>query len=222
MRPARLSRRWRTTPRRTCEPPRPAAPSGSPRPSVSDADVFRYSTQPGPVHEMPRKREERSDSAFRTLTREQQRGWLAYMRVQLRLTYEMNRELQADGNLSLPDYDVLNALRYARGGRMRITALAAQIGWERSRLSHHVRRLQNRGLVESRQAPADRRASEIAITDQGWDEITNASSGHIDLVRRLFFDGLPDELIEPLTVGLERVYDNILDRGTLPAPADEP
>jgi DNA-binding MarR family transcriptional regulator len=144
------------------------------------------------------------------------------MRVQLRLTYEMNRELQADSKLSLPDYDVLNALRYARGGRMRITALAAQIGWERSRLSHHVRRLQNRGLVESRQAPADRRATEITITDQGWDEITHASSGHIDLVRRLFFDGLPDELIEPMTVGLERVYDNILDRGTLPAPVDEP
>jgi DNA-binding MarR family transcriptional regulator len=168
------------------------------------------------------KRKERSESAFRTLTADQQRAWLAYMRVQLRLTYEMNRELQADSNLSLPDYDVLNALRYARGGRMRITALAAQIGWERSRLSHHVRRLQNRGLVESRQAPADRRATEITITDQGWDEITHASSGHIDLVRRLFFDGLPDELIEPMTVGLERVYDNILDRGTLPAPVDEP
>jgi DNA-binding MarR family transcriptional regulator len=160
------------------------------------------------------------DSAFRTLTREQQRAWLAYMRVQLRLTYEMNRELQADSNLSLPDYDVLNALRYAPGGRMQITALAAQIGWERSRVSHHVRRLQQRGLVESRQAPADRRATEITITDEGWDEVTHASTGHIDLVRRLFFDGLPDELLEPLTVGLERVYDNILDRGTLPAPAD--
>jgi DNA-binding MarR family transcriptional regulator len=155
------------------------------------------------------------------LTSQQQRAWLAYMRVQLRLTYEMNRELQADSNLSLPDYDVLNALRYAPGGRMQITTLAAQIGWERSRVSHHVRRLQKRGLVESRQAPADRRATEITITDQGWDEIAHASTGHIDLVRRLFFDGLPDELLEPLTVGLERVYDNILDRGTLPAPADE-
>jgi DNA-binding MarR family transcriptional regulator len=163
----------------------------------------------------------RPEPAFRTLTDEQQRAWLAYMRVQLRLTYEMNRELQADSNLSLPDYDVLNALRYAPGGRMQITALAAQIGWERSRVSHHVRRLQKRGLVDSRQAPADRRATEITITDQGWDEITHASAGHIDLVRRLFFDGLPDDLLEPLTVGLERVYDNILDRGTLPAPADE-
>ena len=143
------------------------------------------------------------------------------MRVQLRLTYEMNRQLQADSNLSLPDYDVLNALRYSAGGRMRITALAAQIGWERSRLSHHVRRLEKRGLVECRLAPADRRATEVTLSDEGWDEITRASSGHIDLVRRLFFEGLPDDLVEPLTVGLESVYDNIIDRGTLPAPADE-
>jgi DNA-binding MarR family transcriptional regulator len=143
------------------------------------------------------------------------------MRVQLRLTYEMNRELQADSNLSLPDYDVLNALRYAPGGRMRITVLAAQIGWERSRLSHHVRRLENRGLIECRQAPDDRRATEITLTDEGWDEITQASGGHIDLVRRLFFDGLPAELLEPMTVGLERVYDNIIEHGTLPAPIDE-
>jgi DNA-binding MarR family transcriptional regulator len=170
---------------------------------------------------MSRQRQDRPESAFRTLTPEQQRAWLAYMRVQLRLTYEMNRQLQADSTLSLPDYDVLNALRYAPGGRMRITALAARISWERSRLSHHVRRLQNRGLVECRPAPADRRATEITLTDQGWDEITRASSGHIDLVRRLFFEGLPDELLVPLTVGLESVYDNILDRGTLPAPADE-
>ena len=169
---------------------------------------------------MSRATAKRSDSAFRTLTPDQQRTWLAYMRVQLRLTYEMNRQLQADSNLSLSDYDVLNALRYAPGGRTVISELAAQIGWERSRLSHHVRRLENRGLVESRPAPTDRRATEITLTDQGWDEITRASSGHIDLVRRLFFDGLPDELLEPLTIGLESVYDNIIDRGTLPAPAD--
>jgi DNA-binding MarR family transcriptional regulator len=170
---------------------------------------------------MSHKGKRRPGSAFETLTPGQQRAWLAYMRVQLRLTYEMNRQLQADSNVSLPDYDVLNALRYSPGGRMRITGLAARIGWERSRLSHHVRRLQNRGLVDCRPAPDDRRATEITLTDRGWDEITRASSGHIELVRRLFFDGLPDELIEPLTVGLESVYDNILDHGTLPAPAEE-
>src|SRR5579864_832198 len=169
---------------------------------------------------MSHKGKRRPSAAFETLTPGQQRAWLAYMRVQLRLTYEMNRQLQADSSLSLPDYDVLNALRYSPGGRMRITGLAARIGWERSRLSHHVRRLQSRGLVDCRPAPADRRATEITLSDQGWDEITRASGGHIDLVRRLFFDGLPDELLEPLTIGLERVYANLIDRGTLPAPVD--
>jgi DNA-binding MarR family transcriptional regulator len=173
------------------------------------------------MHEMSHKVNDRRESAFGTLTVDQQRAWLAYIRVQLRLTYEMNRQLQADSNLSLPDYDVLNALRYAPGGRMRITGLAARIGWERSRLSHHVRRLEKRDLVECRPDPADRRATEISLTDLGWDGITRASSGHIELVRRLFFDGLPNELLGPLTAGLESVYENILERGTLPAPADQ-
>src|SRR5580693_3386770 len=61
----------------------------------------------------------------------QQRAWLAYIRVQLRLSYEMNRQLLADSGLSLPDYDVLTALSVADGGRMPITVLAAHIGWGR-------------------------------------------------------------------------------------------
>src|SRR6478752_7915236 len=109
---------------------------------------------------MSRTTAKRADSAFRTLTADQQRTWLAYMRVQLRLTYEMNRQLQADSNLSLPDYDVLIALRYAPRGQMQITELAAGIGWERSRLSHHLRRLESRGLVDLRPAESDRRATE--------------------------------------------------------------
>src|SRR5258708_40368384 len=58
---------------------------------------------------------------------DQQRAWLAYVRVQLRLAYEMNRQLLADSGMSLPDYDVLTALSVADGGRMQITGLAAQI-----------------------------------------------------------------------------------------------
>jgi len=143
------------------------------------------------------------------------------MRVRLRLTYEMNRQLQADSKLSLPDFDVLNALRYAPRGQTQITELAAGIGWERSRLSHHSRRLESRGLVELRPAALDRRATEITLTESGWDEITSASYGHVELVRHLFFDGLPDGLLEPLTAGLESVYEQLVEHGTLPAPSDE-
>jgi DNA-binding MarR family transcriptional regulator len=157
----------------------------------------------------------------RRLTRQQQRAWLAYMRVQLRLRYEMNRQLQNDSGLSLADYDVLNALRYSPGGAMQITALAALIGWERSRLSHHARRMSARGLVTSDVLASDRRATELRLTDQGWQEITDASEGHIELVRRLFFGGLPVDHLPAVTQALEAVYENVIENGSLPAPVEQ-
>src|ERR1700745_2769170 len=161
---------------------------------------------------MARKRKQGEGSAFSELTPAQQRAWLAFIRLRLRLTYEMNRQLQAEANLSLADYDVLNALRYEPEGRTQITALAIRIGWERSRLSHHLRRLEGRELVELRAAPRGRRGAESKPPDQGWAEITHASTGHVELIQRLFFDGLPDELLEPMTVALESISDNVIER----------
>src|SRR5579859_5433651 len=129
----------------------------------------------------------------------QQRAWLAYIRVQLRLAYEMNRQLLADSGMSLPDYDVLTGLSVADGGRMPITVLAAQIGWERSRVSHHVRRMSARGLVTCGPSAADRRVTEVALTVQGREALAAAAPGHVDLVRRLFFGGLPASLVGPLS-----------------------
>ena len=151
---------------------------------------------------------------------DQQRAWLAYIRVQLRLSYEMNRQLLADSGMSLPDYDVLTALSVADGGRMQITVLAAQIGWERSRVSHHVRRMSERGLVSSGLSAADRRVTEVTLTSGGRQALDEAAPGHVDLVRRLFFGGLPEGLVGPLADALESVYVNIVKHGSLPPPAD--
>src|SRR5882724_8435897 len=151
---------------------------------------------------------------------EQQRAWLAYIRVQLRLAYEMNRPLLADSGLSLPDYDVLAALGVTDGGRMQVTVLAAQIGWERSRASDHVRRMSARGLVTCGPSAADRRVTEVTVTGQGRQALEEAAPGHVDLVRRLFFGGLPDGLVGPLREALESVYANIIEQGSLPPPVD--
>jgi DNA-binding MarR family transcriptional regulator len=151
---------------------------------------------------------------------DQRRAWLAYIRIQLRLAYEMNRQLLADSGMSLPDYDVLTALSVADGGRMPITVLAAHIGWERSRLSHHARRMSARGLVTCGPSAADRRVTEVGLTGRGRQALEEAAPGHVDLVRRLFFEGLPDGLVRPLSEALESVYANIIERGSLPPPVD--
>ncbi|CRZ16729.1 MarR family transcriptional regulator [Mycolicibacterium neworleansense] len=136
------------------------------------------------------------------------------------MNYEMNRQLQADSGLSLADYDVLVALSNARADGMRVSDLAAQIGWERSRLSHQLRRMEERGLTERRSSAADGRTTNVVLTDVGQQAIDEAAPGHVDLVRSLFFDPLPDNLLAPFTAALEHIHVNLnLNSSLPPAPS---
>jgi DNA-binding MarR family transcriptional regulator len=147
------------------------------------------------------------------------RAFRAFMRVQMRMNYEMNRQLQSDNDLSLADYHVLNALTDAPGGRLQVSDLAALIGWERSRASHQLRRLCERGLAERVPSEDDGRATDAILTDAGREAIDAAAPRHVALVRRLFFDPLPDDLIAPLTAALEHIHVNInFNSSSPPAP----
>jgi DNA-binding MarR family transcriptional regulator len=152
------------------------------------------------------------------LTDEQQETWFAYMRVVLRLQYEMNRQLQTDSGLSLADYDVLNALADSPGARLQLTDLATRIAWERSRLSHHLKRMSGRGLVERTPSESDRRATDAVLTDAGLSALRAATPGHAALVRRMFFDGLDPAALPVLRAALEAVHEQVLATGTLPRP----
>jgi DNA-binding MarR family transcriptional regulator len=150
----------------------------------------------------------------------QQRAWLAYMRVYHRLEYEMNRQLQADFGLSLGDYTVLNALSNAKGHRMQLTSLAILIGWERSRLSHHLMRMTQRGLVDRLQSNIDGRATDAMLTTAGRKAIKTAAPSHVAWVRHLFFSDLDKAKERELGDILTSIYETILREGTLPAPAE--
>jgi DNA-binding MarR family transcriptional regulator len=161
-------------------------------------------------------------SPYSLMSDEQIRAWYAYMKVQLRLRYEMNRQLQADSGLSLPDYDVLVALTSEPTATMRIAALATRLGWERSRTSHHVRRMQQRVLLETSTAADDRRATEVRLSPEGWKALHAATPSHVELVKSIFLDALDDSDLEALAGLMERVYDRLIENGTLPRPSDHP
>src|SRR3979409_847546 len=150
------------------------------------------------------------------LSPSQQRTRAAYMRVQLRMNYEINRQLQRDSGLSLADYHVLNALSNAPDHKLQITALAALIGGERSRLSHQVRRLCERGLTKRIQSEDDGRATDAVLTKKGMNAIVAAAPGHVALVRKLFFEPLPDELVSPFTAPLEPIQASLNLNASLP------
>ena len=126
--------------------------------------------------------------AQRWLTEDQQRIWRDYLALGGRLQVAMNRQLQARCGLSLADYEVLVAL--TERGPTRVLELATALGWEQSRVSHQLRRMRARDLIERRDTEDDRRGATVEITDAGRSALATAAPDHVELVRSVLFDGM--------------------------------
>ncbi len=133
----------------------------------------------------------------RWLDDEEQRAWRAFVELHARLFRHVERVLQAESGLSGPDYEVLVHLSESSDGELRPTELAEALRWERSRLSHQLRRMEARGLVERRSCDSDGRGAHVGLTEDGRQAIVDAAPGHVDELRRVFVDVLgPDRLRE--------------------------
>jgi DNA-binding MarR family transcriptional regulator len=125
--------------------------------------------------------------------------------MQMRLNAQLARDLAARSELSYQDYMVLVALTGQPEGRMRLFQLGQLLGWEKSRLSHQVTRMAERGLVEKIKCPSDLRGAVVGVTEHGRDEIRGAAPGHLEAVRRLFVDLLAAEQLDTVAEVCERV-----------------
>lgn len=130
----------------------------------------------------------------RWLNDDEMRAWLAYRRMRLLLSAEINRDLAREAGLSEADYDVLSNLT-ATDNRRRLTELAAHMQWSKSRLSHHITRMEQRGLVCREDVDGDARGSFVVLTPRGRQTIEEAAPGHVASVRRHLMDRLsPDQI----------------------------
>jgi DNA-binding MarR family transcriptional regulator len=134
----------------------------------------------------------------RWLDQDEDRAWRGYRRLHALLDLQINRDLARDSGLSEPDYDVLSNLSETAGHRQRLSDLAAHMRWSKSRLSHHITRMQQRGLVTREDCAADGRGAFVALTRQGLHAIETAAPGHVASVRRHFIDLLSTEQIAAL------------------------
>jgi DNA-binding MarR family transcriptional regulator len=141
------------------------------------------------------------------LTDSQQAIWRDYLALTARLHTAMHRQLQQDCELSLSDYDVLVAL--SERGPLRIRDLGELIGWEQSRLSHQLRRMRGRGLVEREGDDDDRRGATVAVTAAGIAALETAAPGHVELVRSMVFDGLSAGQQEAFGAAIRTVLDRL-------------
>jgi DNA-binding MarR family transcriptional regulator len=131
----------------------------------------------------------------RRLDQREQRAWRSYLRMHTELLRHLNRQLQDEAELSVPDYEVLVHLSEAPGGRLRVFQLGAALRWEKSRLSHQLTRMERRGLVARQECLTDSRGADVALTPAGRAALEAAAPRHLAEVRRLFLDALrPDQL----------------------------
>ena len=140
----------------------------------------------------------------RWLDEREQRAWRALQLMQMRLTAHLARQLASSG-LSYPDYLVLVALTEQPDGRMRVYELGRVLGWEKSRLSHHIARMGDRGLVTKERCGFDRRGAFVVVTGKGREEIEAAAPGHVEAVRSLFVERLSPRQLDEIAAACEVV-----------------
>ncbi|WP_374194707.1 MarR family winged helix-turn-helix transcriptional regulator [Streptomyces sp. VRA16 Mangrove soil] len=130
------------------------------------------------------------------------------------LVTRTGRPLQSRFGLSAADYAVLAELTRAPGLRLRVVELAEELGWEKSRVSHHLARMARRGLVDREGCSSDRRGVHVRVTQAGCAAIEAAAPHHVDDVRRLFLDHLT-----PHQVALLAEITDVLREGPARRPA---
>ena len=134
----------------------------------------------------------------RWLSEQEARAWRQFLVMTGRLRRSLGAELQRDTGLSEGDYGVLVALSEAEDERLRPSEIGAAIQWEKSRLSHHLTRMEQRGLVRRMACKTDNRGALVAMTATGRRALERAAPAHVDHVRRVFLDALTPEQVVAL------------------------
>lgn len=118
--------------------------------------------------------------------------WHALSAMRARIDRLLEQRVQRDAGLSLADFEVLRGLAAAEGHRLRAGALADTLGWEKSRISHQVRRMVDRGLLAKASCDSDGRGTWVQLSSAGADAFATASCGYVEVLRDAFFDRLGD------------------------------
>lgn len=151
---------------------------------------------------------------------DEQQTWRSFLRMHAQLTAALARRLKTDSDLSISDYEVLAILSETRDGALRARDLRCELHWEKSRLAHHVRRMEQRGYVRRDTCADDHRAPLVCITETGLAAIRAAAPAHVAHVRELFFDALSSTRAQALRDATDAVLDNLAQHAATETDAE--
>ena len=131
--------------------------------------------------------------------------WRSFRTMRRQLDLELEHQLQRDADISAADYGVLISLFESPDKQLRAGELALELGWEKSRVSHQVSRMEKRGLVERILCDTDARGTWVGLTPDGSRAVLAATRGHAAALRQHFFDALTPEELAVLKAASDRV-----------------
>jgi DNA-binding MarR family transcriptional regulator len=139
-----------------------------------------------------------ANSQTRWLTAEEQQTWRTFLTAVHTLFSAVDGQLMRDSAIPHGYYEILVRLSEADGHALRMSQLAEASTSSKSRLSHAVARLEERGWVERLDCPTDRRGQIARLTEAGFAALETAATGHVSQVRRSLFDRLDAEQVRQL------------------------
>ncbi len=149
----------------------------------------------------------------------QHAAWVKLVAVVELLPGVLDTQLRRDAGLTHFEYFVLAMLSEAPERTLRMTSLAQRTNATLPRLSHVVRRLEDRGLVRRFPCPDDGRATNAQLTDHGWAAVVAAAPGHVATVRSHVIDALSPTQVGQLDVLLSSLLQQLDPDGHMSAPS---
>jgi DNA-binding MarR family transcriptional regulator len=149
------------------------------------------------------------EQAVRWLTAAEVESWLSLVRLMTWLPWSIDQQLRRDANLGMVEYQVMARLSQRPERTLRMSSLADLANSSLSRLSHLVKRLEERGLVRREPDPADGRFTIAILTDKGFQALADAAPGHVAHVRSLVIDVLSPEQLRRMGLAADRIMSRI-------------
>lgn len=143
------------------------------------------------------------------LSDQQLAAYLALTEVGNLLQQAVADQLRADGDLSPVQFQVLALLAAPGAPQYRMTDLADRIVYSRSGFTYQAGQLEKRGLIAREPSPEDERSTVVRLTDSGRGVLADVMPGHVDVVRSLLVEAVPDGDVAALSAVLVPVRDRL-------------
>ncbi|GAA4982699.1 MarR family transcriptional regulator [Kineococcus glutinatus] len=160
-----------------------------------------------------------AEGGTRWLSAQEQRTWRTFLSASQLLFDRLDRQLQHEAGIVHTYYEMLVRLSEAPERSLRMSELAASSLSSRSRVSHAVARLEDRGWVRRDSCPTDGRGLVAVLTDEGYAALSAAAPGHVECVRDNLFDLLAPEEVRQLEAISSRLLEHLTATGAVsPVP----